>query len=555
VKAAVRSVTFNGGAMESRASSEALAETATDPADGPGAGADVRRLLLRAFGTVGAVAGGALVVALALGGSWVLLALAAIGSTAAGAALVTTRRVAGVVAILEDDRQTVRQAYVQARLDARMDTLTSLGNHRAFQEELARQVAHAIRSELPLSLVIIDLDDLKKLNDTDGHAAGDRLLVNVGRLIRATLRTADRSFRIGGDEFALLLPATGPEATFGVVRRLLASATGGHPILREMPRFSFSAGISTCPTPSADGNRLMHHADAALYWAKRHGRTDIQIFDPARHGTRGDERSAEELAAAVAQVASQRALRAVFQPIVSLASGYPVGFEGLVRPAPDSGFADATALFTAAEVADRIVELDMAAIETIVSHLDHLDTGLYLSLNMSPRTLETEQFQVGELVGILRRYGLAPAQVVIELTEREAIEDLSRLKANLERVRVAGFRIAADDVGAGNAGLRLLSEIRFDVVKIDLSLVQRGVLEESSLAVLRGLREMARRSGAVVVAEGVETPEQLVALRRLGVGAAQGYLLGRATARPVTTPVDLDLIESMSDLDETALAS
>jgi len=85
--------------------------------------------------------------------------------------------------------------------------------------------------------------------------------------------------------------------------------------------------------------------------------------------------------------------------------------------------------------------------------------------------------------------------------------------------------------------------------------VQRGVLEESSLAVLRGLREMARRSGAVVVAEGVETPEQLVALRRLGVGAAQGYLLGRATARPVTTPVDLDLIESMSDLDETALAS
>ncbi len=174
---------------------------------------------------------------------------------------------------------------------------------------------------------------------------------------------------------------------------------------------------------------------------------------------------------------------------------------------------------------------------------------------MSPRTLETEQFHVGELVGILRRYQLEPRQVVLELTEREAIEDLSRLKLNLERVRAAGIRIAADDVGAGNAGLRLLSEIAFDVVKIDLSLVQRGVLQESSLAVLRGLREMARRSGATVVAEGVETPEQLVALRHLGITSAQGYLLGRAGDRPVAEPVDLDLIASMSNLAEADIAS
>ena len=151
--------------------------------------------------------------------------------------------------------------------------------------------------------------------------------------------------------------------------------------------------------------------------------------------------------------------------------------------------------------------------------------------------------------------GSQPGQVVIELTEREAIEDLSRLKRNLERVRAAGMRIAADDVGAGNAGLRLLSEIAFDVVKIDLSLVQRGLLHESSLAVLRGIREMASRSGATIVAEGVETPEQLVALQRLGITSAQGYLLGRPADHPVATPVDLALIASMSNLDETVIAS
>jgi len=340
-----------------------------------------------------------------------------------------------------------------------------------------------------------------------------------------------------------------------VVRRLLASATGGHPVLRGIQRFSFSAGISTCPSPSADGVRLTHHADAALYWAKRHGRTDIQIFDPARHGAVDDERSAEELAEAVAVVAARRALRPVYQPIISLVTGCPIGYEGLVRPAEDSGFPNAQSLFTAAELADRIVELDMAAIETIVAHVERIPPGQYLSLNMSPRTLETEQFHVGELIGILRRYRLDPGQVVVELTEREAIEDLSRLKANLERVRAAGIRIAADDVGAGNAGLRMLSEIAFDIVKIDLSLVQRGVLQESSLAVLRGLREMARRSGATVVAEGVETPEQLVALRRLGITAAQGYLLGRPGDRADAQPVDLDLIASMSNLDEADIAS
>jgi len=541
--------------MELRDSTTAFPGAEGDDGGAPEVSAAVRRALARAFGAVLAIAATGLVVVALTRGPLVVIALVGAAAAATLIAVVSIRRAVSPVAALEAHLRDVLDAYDRARLDARMDPLTGLGNHRAFQEELARQVADALREDRPLSLVILDLDDLKRLNDTEGHAAGDQLLATVGRLIRATNRASDRSFRVGGDEFALLLPATSSETAYGVARRLLASATGGHPVLRGIQRFSFSAGISTCPRPSADGVRLTHHADAALYWAKRHGRTDIQVFDPARHGTVDDERSAEELAEAVAVVASRRALRPVYQPIISLVTGEPIGYEGLVRPAPDSGFANAQSLFTAAEIADRIVELDMAAIETIASHVGRLPPGQYLGLNMSPRTLETEQFHVGELVGILRRYGLEPGQVVVELTEREAIEDLSRLKANLERVRAAGMRIAADDVGAGNAGLRLLSEIAFDIVKVDLSLVQRGVLQESSLAVLRGLREMARRSGATVVAEGVETPEQLVALRRLGITAAQGYLLGRPNDRADASPVDLALIASMSNLDEADIAS
>jgi diguanylate cyclase (GGDEF)-like protein len=522
----------------------------------------IRGVLVTGFGAVGAIALAGLWLVTLTGAVTVLAALAFTAIATTAVAAWSIRRVVAAVTKIEADLRGARAdlhgtraAYDLATLDARVDPLTGLGNHRAFQEELSRQVAIAVREASPVSLVVIDLDDLKRVNDTDGHAAGDHVLSSLGRLIRATVRPADRSFRVGGDEFALLLPATTTEAAYGVVRRLLASATGGHPILHDTRRFSFSAGISTCPTPSVDATRLTHHADAALYWAKRHGRTDIQTFNRFRHGTVDDERSAEQLAEAVARVASTRALRPVYQPIISLLTGCPIGFEGLVRPAPDSGFPNAQSLFTAAEVADRIVELDMAAIETIAARVGQLPPGLYLSLNLSPRSLETEQFHVGELIGILRRHGLEPNQIVIELTERETIEDLSRLRGNLDRVRAAGMRIAADDVGAGNAGLRLLSEIAFDVVKIDLSLVQRGLLHESSLAVLRGLREMARRWGATVVAEGVETPEQLVALQRLGITAAQGYLLGRPLDRPVVTPVDLALIASMSNLDEATIAS
>ena len=131
------------------------------------------------------------------------------------------------------------------------------------------------------------------------------------------------------------------------------------------------------------------------------------------------------------------------------------------------------------------------------------------------------------------RHGLDPRHVVLELTEREAVEDIGRLRRAVEACRVAGIRVAADDVGAGNAGLRLLSQLRFDIVKIDLSLVQGGALHDTSLEIVRTLRDLADRWGALVMAEGIETPAQLDFVRSLGIGAGQGYLLGRPDGSPV----------------------
>jgi diguanylate cyclase (GGDEF)-like protein len=449
------------------------------------------------------------------------------------------RRVTRPTEELAASHERLQHLYDQARLDALIDPITGLGNHRAFQEEITRQIEDARRQGHSLALALVDIDDLKRINDEEGHAGGDEILAAMGRLIGAASRATDRGFRIGGDEFAVLFPRADAGMATAVVHRLLASTLNAEAPRAGAKPFSFSAGLSAYPSPAGDGQRLFRQADAALYWAKKHGRTDVQSFDPERHGAADDRRSTPELADAVMEVAARKAVKPVYQTIYDLRTGEPVGFEGLVRPAEGAGFRDAQSLFIAAEAAERTVELDLVCIEAVVAGATLPDADSFLAINVSPRTLETEQFRVSDLLAILAPYGVPPSRVVLEITEREAIEDMDRLQENLERCRAEGIRIAADDVGAGNAGLRLLSEVRFDIVKIDLSLVQRGALRDSALAVLRAIRDIGHQSGAMVVAEGIETADQLEVVRALELVAGQGYLL--SMPEPEIRPSALDL--------------
>ena len=216
-----------------------------------------------------------------------------------------------------------------------------------------------------------------------------------------------------------------------------------------------------------------------------------------------------------------------------------MAYEGLVRPVGGSEFSDTGSLFRAAEATGRTVELDLACLRVVASAARR-GLGGYLSMNVSPRTLETQEFTPALLEEIFEDNGLPPQRVILELTERESVEDMDRLKRNLQACQKAGMLIAADDVGSGNAGLRLLSQIRFDIVKIDLSLVQGGVLRDSSLAVLRSLADIARSWNAMVVAEGIETADQLEVVRSLGMTAAQGYLLGMPSTNLDVEAVDFD---------------
>ncbi|MFL5779028.1 MAG: EAL domain-containing protein [Chloroflexota bacterium] len=441
---------------------------------------------------------------------------------------------------LEFERDRLVDLYGRARLDALLDGLTGLGNHRAFQEELARQIDQATRYGNSLALLLIDLDDLKSVNDRLGHAAGDELLAAVGRIARATLRRSDRAFRVGGDEFAVLLQNADIETGLTIARRLLAGALDGGDRTHPIEPFSMSIGVSAFPAPTGEGRLLYRHADAALYWCKRHGRTNAVVFDPGKHGLSADDRPIEELSAAIARIIEQKALRAVYQPIFSLQTGIPIGYEGLVRPTEGASILDASGLFAAAEKTGRTVELDMMCLEVVAAGVGTLEPDTYLSVNLSPRTLESDQFRTAELTTIFGRRGITPQQLVIELTERESVQDLAQLRRNAAACRKAGMRLAADDVGAGNAGLRLLSEVNFEIVKIDLSLVQGGILHDPSHGILRALQELAARWSATIVAEGVETGEQLAVIREVGINAGQGYLLGRPSEERSVPPIVIE---------------
>ena len=451
---------------------------------------------------------------------------------------------------LAESQAQLEVLYREAREDSLHDGLTGLGNHRSFQEELDRQLDLFRRHQVPVALLLIDLDDLKVVNDGEGHPAGDRLLVGMANAIRDALRYGDRAFRIGGDEFAVILPHTdAPDALIAAnrLRHFCLRPAAGE---RVIP---FSGGISSVPRLAADRNEVFRQADAALYRCKRNGRGTVAIFDPDRDQVPEDS-SGHGAVTAVRDVVRARNLTPVYQPIVDLRDGSVLGFEGLIRPGSSSPFANPGQLFAAAAAAGRIVELDLACFEVVAQGSSDIGQDQVVTINLSPQTLEVQDFTASWLLEILARYQISPGRVIVELTEREAVTDLDRLRRNVAALQHAGVRIAADDVGAGNAGLRLLSQVRFDIVKIDLSLVQDGAQHDSSRAVVRSLMDLASRQGAVAIAEGVETAEQLRSLRELGVTTGQGYLLGRPGLNLGLASVDIEALAAGTLIVENAPA-
>ncbi len=427
----------------------------------------------------------------------------------------------GAVFYLVGGRRLMRDHRTVLRRATR-DGLTDLPNQRAFQDDLQQAVGSAARYEDPFALALLDVDNFKLVNDRHGHPYGDTILKRVAAVLR-TARPGDRPYRIGGDEFALMLAHTDAEGARVLARRLSQQL--------ETAGVETSIGVSALH-PGVQADELRGEADAALYEAKRQGGSRVAHFDDIRERVFVTTSEKKE---AVQRLIAEGRLRTVFQPIWDLAAESLLGVEALTRPDPAYGLSGPAEAFDIAEQIGRVHQLDVLCVEHALESLPELEPGVKLFLNVSPLTLDLDADSDDWLCAAVERAGLAPESVVVEVTERFGGRTASVVE-RLKQLRQQGFKIAVDDVGTGNSGLEMLREIHAEYVKIDRSIVITAATEPGARAVLMAMAIFARQTGAFVIAEGIEDDETLEFLRGIDdrdlsssaiIQGGQGFGLGR----------------------------
>ena len=441
--------------------------------------------------------------------------------------------------------RSVAATYMTAIQRARRDGLTDLDNHRAFQDELERALGESVRHGVAVTVALIDIDDFKFENDRHGHQHGDRILCELAGILREA-HAGDRAFRLGGDEFALLLPYTSEveaDAPLERIRTEVHERPGG---------VTVSLGFSAATLEDREASTVWGRADAALLEAKRRGGdtgvASTQVVDSVPVVT------IEKVRAVRAMIAGAE-IDVHFQPIWDLGGSRVLGYEALARfesrelNGPGEAF----------EVADSIGrghELDAVCRRAALAAAHALPDDVLLFLNVSPQTIEHDGLAGDSLVQAVRGAGLEPERVVLEITERTDAR-VEILRPETARLRTLGFRLALDDVGAGNAGLEMLRALPVEFIKIDRGVVASAIEDRSARAVLLGIMAFAREIDAFVIAEGIENKEMLELARdpdsgdtfvSWGAQGAQGHLLGRPAPVPDATPSYQEAVATLAEL-------
>jgi diguanylate cyclase (GGDEF)-like protein len=396
------------------------------------------------------------------------------------------------------------------------DSLSGLGNHYAYHEQLSRMWEESRRGGEPLTLALLDLDEFKVFNDEQGHQRGDDILRALASLLREANLT-DALFRLSADDFALIMQHTPLAEAASALERLREDVS------RALCGVSVSIGVTQMGPDEFPLESLQAQAALALQQAKCRGRNRVVTFETIESAA-----SFVPLAKiqAVRRVLSDRKLSMTFQPIWKLATGTVLAFEALTQPAADSGLSGPQELFDIAEHMGRVHELDALCVEKILAHAAELPPDTLLFMNLTPQSLVSDLLTEATLLEGVVSAGLEPSRVVLEITER-ALVNLAEVVQKARHLRQLGFRIALDDVGAGNAGLEMLSQLSVDFVKIDRTVVVKALTDQAVRSVFLGIITITRESQIPVVAEGIENAEMLAFVQQAEVQYAQGYLLGR----------------------------
>jgi len=421
-----------------------------------------------------------------------------------------------------------RTAERRAEFLANHDMLTGLANRLLFENRLAHELARSKRTGDVVAVFAIDLDAFKAINDRLGHAGGDRVLKRTAQLLSSCVRGDDLVARIGGDEFAVIQVARAqPAATEALISRIfkMASASSDEGVGIRM-----SVGVALSE-PGQTGDELHELADLALYRAKADGRNTARIYN--KH-LKDEESQRVRLARDLESAISANELRLVFQPIADTASLRIVAYEALLRWRHSSlGDIPPDVFIPIAESSGLIDTIGSWMIDQALRAASTWDPEVSLAMNLSPIQFRSVGL-VTEMWNAALRWRVAFARLELEVTESATLLAFQRdsVLATLSELRKRGAKIVLDDFGTGHSSLGNLKEFAFDKIKIDRSFVATMHSHASSSSIVKATIGLGKSLGLVIVAEGVETEEQLSVLRQWGCNQVQGFLIGTSTEHP-----------------------
>jgi diguanylate cyclase (GGDEF)-like protein len=416
---------------------------------------------------------------------------------------------------------------------ANFDALTGLPNRQMLRDRLEQSMLLARRSDTLVALVSIDLDNFKEVNDSLGHEAGDRLLVEAGQRIQQCVRTTDTVARMGGDEFMVVLSAPPDASVLGALAQsILAALDKPFSLSDQTVYVSGSAGIAVYPSDGADIDVLLKHADQALYEAKSAGRNRFCYFTPAlQSAAEYRARLASELRDAI----PLGQLSVVYQPIVEMNSGRIFKAEALARwHHPLRGDINPGVFIPIAEASQVIHEIgdwvQLQAATQAKAWRAALDPDFQIAVNKSPAQFRIGNSTYEKTTDLLDSLGLPGNSLVIEITEGLLMDARADINHQLAAFRAAGIEVALDDFGTGYSSMGYLQRFDIDYLKMDQSFVRGLTPGSRDHAICKAIIEMAHALGMRVIAEGVETQLQHDLLKQAGCDFAQGYWLGRPVA-------------------------
>lgn len=433
-------------------------------------------------------------------------------------------------------RRSVRNAEETMAYMAMNDTLTGLPNRNSFRTALDAAVARLARDGRGFAVLFVDCDGFKRVNDSYGHAVGDRVLVELAQRLASSLRTNDSVSRISGDEFVVILDQPdGPEAVARIAEKLVQLMRKPVAINDLSPALGASIGIALAPEDGVSASDLLHNADAAMYHAKALGKNGFQFFSRDIE-LRARERLGIELDLREACGSDQFHL--AYQPIVSTEDGSVVALEALLRwTHPVRGLVSPSTFIQVAEESGIIGDLGLHVLRLVArDHAWWQTCGVVvppIAVNVSFRQFQHADGEV-RFLKQLASLGLHPGIVEFELTESASLEEVQSGSHLIESLQEAGYRLAIDDFGTGYSSMGSLRQMRNAKLKIDRSLITGIDHGEEARAIIAGILGMARALSIPVVAEGVETAGELSALADLQCDYVQGFFV----ARP-QRPVDL----------------